>query len=719
LLLVGNVASATPSEAPVIIEGWKLSGSSRTAVAAGEALFRLYSGTTERLRIYGDGDTTWYGGTLATGSETAPDVDAGGLCLNHGAGTGNVLTFKNSTVNQPVTDYAEADTYAEFEQCVDGTGGLQINGFTDGATSGPGIRLTAITGDTAIGAAPLIFEVLKSDGGTGVGVPTATESIVDIRTSASKIEIFGDGSTIWKGGTLSTGNEATPDVDDGGLCLDHNAGNGNVLTFKNSEVAHAMTSIAETDTYAEFGKNSATIGGLAISGFSEGSEAGLLLAGHVASASPSEAPVIIEGWKLSGSGRTAVAAGEALVRLYSGSSERLRVYGDGTTTWYGGTLATGSETSPDVVSGGICLNQGSTNGRTLTGKGSLAHGITTQEETDTWLAIQPGAAAAGGAIISGLITSSANTGMTIRGVTEATTVNTAETTGAVGVMHFIASKGDGTTGVSAIGDDENAFVFKNNWTAGTTTRVVIKGDGDIYTAGSLYAGFPTEDPSVGGLSLDVTDGTDPYVIITNDGANHGGVGSEFPNYGCMYIDAYTKTAGGVLLRAVAGDSSNTGFHMNVSAETPSTTTSAAAGGVIQLTASDLDTTAHTEGAVGDTANLFVIRNNSNTALILKGDGDLYWNGSSNAAQAWYDEEDDIALVAAARNDLAHEYDKIDEEDVARLTELGIMQNGFVSTRKMTALQLGAIGQLFNMIRHMAKELGFNEDALLEMAKNYA
>ena len=44
------------------------------------------STTTERLRISSSGQ-------LSTGAETAPDVSAGGLCLNQGAADTNILQF--------------------------------------------------------------------------------------------------------------------------------------------------------------------------------------------------------------------------------------------------------------------------------------------------------------------------------------------------------------------------------------------------------------------------------------------------------------------------------------------------------------------------------------------------------------------------------------------------------------------------------------------------
>jgi len=71
------------------------------------------------------------------------------------------------------------------------------------------------------------------------------------------------------GQIVSTGGETSGDVDAGGLCLNQGANDNKILTFKSSDIAHGMTSSAETDTYAIFSKQSATKGGLQIRTFCE------------------------------------------------------------------------------------------------------------------------------------------------------------------------------------------------------------------------------------------------------------------------------------------------------------------------------------------------------------------------------------------------------------------------------------------------------------------
>ena len=73
---------------------------------------------------------------------------------------------------------------------------------------------------------------------------------------------------------VSTGAEDAPDCDNGGLTLDQNANDANILTFKSSDVAHGMTDVAETDTYAVFMKRSSD-GGLHIKGLHDSGDQGI------------------------------------------------------------------------------------------------------------------------------------------------------------------------------------------------------------------------------------------------------------------------------------------------------------------------------------------------------------------------------------------------------------------------------------------------------------
>jgi len=77
------------------------------------------------------------------------------------------------------------------------------------------------------------------------------------------------GTLIDSSGKIATGGETAPDVDAGGITIDHNANDANCFTLKNSDIAHGVTATAETDTYFKIGKGNSTLGGVEMTSFSE------------------------------------------------------------------------------------------------------------------------------------------------------------------------------------------------------------------------------------------------------------------------------------------------------------------------------------------------------------------------------------------------------------------------------------------------------------------
>ena len=192
--------------------------------------------------------------------------------------------------------------------------------------------------------------VIESSGVAGINIFTGTSSAGQINFGDSganergklKYDHNGDVMTIHAGSTevfrykglqLSTGGETAPDCDDGGLTLDQNANDNNVLTFKNSDIAHGMTDQAETDTYARFLKLSSTGGGLNITGFTEGQVGINLRGGYVlgdtAKNSGSLAPVYTDARKKSGTGFTDPASNENIFAATAGFAVKFLVDADG------------------------------------------------------------------------------------------------------------------------------------------------------------------------------------------------------------------------------------------------------------------------------------------------------------------------------------------------------------------------------------------------------
>ncbi len=70
---------------------------------------------------------------IATGGETTPDVDAGGVCTYLGSGT-NAYTAKLNGFAHGITSIAETDTW--YRVIKDGTGGANIQGYASGVQNG-------------------------------------------------------------------------------------------------------------------------------------------------------------------------------------------------------------------------------------------------------------------------------------------------------------------------------------------------------------------------------------------------------------------------------------------------------------------------------------------------------------------------------------------------------------------------------------------------------
>jgi len=153
---------------------------------------------------------------------------------------------------------------------------------------------------------------------------------------------------------LCTGGETSPDVDSGGVCINTGANDGKVVTLKNSDVSHNMTSIAEADTYAYISKSSSTAGGVGITGLSEVSVS-INVSGHATTPGTgltnSDYGIInISGYKSTGTGTSGlVASSENLFSIRNDSALLAMMKGVGdfhlvtggirVSDWGGGTVA--------------------------------------------------------------------------------------------------------------------------------------------------------------------------------------------------------------------------------------------------------------------------------------------------------------------------------------------------------------------------------------------
>ena len=149
------------------------------------------------------------------------------------------------------TDRVGIATNAPTKQLgIGGTGDISLEGSSNAIAFYDSAALKAYITSQSFG----------DHNGDGLGIVTSGEEPIKFFTNG------GEQMRLNADGILSL-NEAAPDGTDGSLCLNQAGGDGKILSFKSSDVDHGMTGILETDTYATFQKQSASLGGLQIRSF--------------------------------------------------------------------------------------------------------------------------------------------------------------------------------------------------------------------------------------------------------------------------------------------------------------------------------------------------------------------------------------------------------------------------------------------------------------------
>ena len=186
------------------------------------------------------------GGALSL-NDSSPDVDTGGLTLNHGANDAAVLTLKNSDVAHPYTGIAEADTYARFSKNSVNNGGLFVQGYSDSSTTAIQFRACGTDGDqTKSGAATGYFsiEAAKTDGSASVASPGSNENLVTIRSGTDDcVFIFDEEGTLHS----DTSNTTFDEYEDAQLvrAYDLSHGRGVISSKFDKFVGYNLEKLAE------------------------------------------------------------------------------------------------------------------------------------------------------------------------------------------------------------------------------------------------------------------------------------------------------------------------------------------------------------------------------------------------------------------------------------------------------------------------------------------
>lgn len=206
------------------------------------------------------------------------------------------------------------------------------------------------------------------------------------------------------------------------------------------------------------------------------------------------------------------------------------------------------------------------------------------------------------------------------------------------------------------------------------------------------------------------------VELERSGVSHGFTGITDSN-NFAYFDIYENNYGGLNISTFVEDSSVGNMHFvsehhdghvyPTRSQSPSSSTK----GVFTFAGHKRSGTGRTSLSSGDA--LFVLRNHTATTFITTAQGAVY---NDVNVYSYFDDEDDIQLIETVRNSIAEK--PVIDRYRNRLEELDIIQNGFMNMGGAIALNMGGIGQLWNMIRELANNLGVSDAELLSWAKKY-
>ena len=193
----------------------------------------------------GEANLTFDGSTLqVTGALTVGVDDTGHDVQFFGASAGHYMLWDQSA-DEMILRMSSADAYAANTE----TGNLKlVNAGTDTDNQSVGIAFDVGAGNVgAIGKARI--DAVHNGTGANSDLVFATQSSGTV-TQRMRISSAGLG---YLGDANAAGNYGNPNMTQG-LTINQEANSDQILALKASDIAHGMTAITETDTYAKFDK---------------------------------------------------------------------------------------------------------------------------------------------------------------------------------------------------------------------------------------------------------------------------------------------------------------------------------------------------------------------------------------------------------------------------------------------------------------------------------
>jgi hypothetical protein len=240
--------------------------------------------------------------------------------------------------------------------------------------------------------------------------------------------------------------------------------------------------------------------------------------------------------------------------------------------------------------------------------------------------------------------------------------------------------------------------------SGGTTRLILNSandyallsNADLYVKESGIAVGYTATPALnrGQIAIDFAGEHDFNAIVMQDtvDVDHD-MGSVVGAATFGALGKYSATAGALAVTGAGEGQVGVNLDGNVVSEASATSTTAVA--PVMTSSWVRSGSGPNVTTLGATSNLFVVRNGTTTAFIVKGNGNFHYDGAGSA----YDGEDDIGMVRTLAKELwsgviDQEWDRFITHNRQSLVDAGIISEaGFINGPALLRLIVGALGQL--------------------------
>jgi len=253
-------------------------------------------------------------------------------------------------------------------------------------------------------------------------------------------------------------------------------------------------------------------------------------------------------------------------------------------------------------------------------------------------------------------------------------------------------------------------IYFNTAATNTTPNGTIRMK--IDNAGAVTIGDTGDGDVTQGLTINQGANDDYILTCKSSDIDHGmtGVMETDSFFGLV---KFSDTSGGARLRGLA-DAGNTAFEIGGFAVSTTTTKSTSASAPVRVETGLANGTGVT--SISANGNLFCVRNWGQTKFIIDAEGDIH-TATGTLTDSWDTEHDAVACKDLSYN-LSGEYDKIMSYNQDKFVEMGIMSDGgFISQKRLTMLQLGAIGEIYKVVDYLCEQLGTTYEEVRTIIRN--